>query len=330
MTASQQSTTPTALSGASRVPTWVIGSGGLLGQAVVRRLHATRTPLLTTLIPWSTTDDATAALDGGMAQLRHVAGDGPWRIAWCAGAGVTGTPPKVLDQEVATFERFLDNNADVADGSSLFLASSAGAVYAGAHPAPFTELHQPRSISAYGDAKLATESTAIDWAARTGARVVIGRISNLYGPGQNLAKPQGLISHICRAQLAAQPISVYVSLDTVRDYLYVDDAAGLILDGLDRIATAPAGVAVVKILASQQGVTVGALLAECRRLVKRSPRVVLGASPYARLQVRDLRMRSVVWPELDRRSLTPLPAGIHATLTDLLLRVQRGQRSDAP
>ena len=156
--------------------------------------------------------------------------------------------------------------------------------------------------------------------------MLVGRISNLYGPGQNLAKPQGLVSHICRAQLSGQPISVYVSLDTIRDYLFVDDAAALICDGLDRLGSEPAGTAVTKILASQRGVTVGALLAECRRLFKRAPRVVLGSSPFAKLQVRDLRMRSVVWPELDRRALTPLPVGIDATAADLLRGVQLGSR----
>ena len=115
---------------------------------------------------------------------------------------------------------------------------------------PFTELHEARSISAYGDAKLAAERAAAEFAARSGVNVLTGRISNLYGPGQNLAKPQGLVSHICRAQLSGQPISVYVSLDTVRDYLYVDDASGLICDALDRLADAPAGTAVTTLTLS--------------------------------------------------------------------------------
>jgi UDP-glucose 4-epimerase len=156
--------------------------------------------------------------------------------------------------------------------------------------------------------------------------VLIGRIANLYGPGQNLTKPQGLISHLCRSQLTGQPISVYVSLDTLRDYIYVDDAAALVIDGLDRLAVVQPADPVIKILASQQGVTIGALIAESRRLFKRAPRVVLGSSPFAKFQVRDLRLRSVVWPELDRRSLTPLGVGIKATAADLLRGVQLGHR----
>jgi UDP-glucose 4-epimerase len=266
-------------------------------------------------------------LRAAFEDLRIAADRGPWRIAWCAGAGVTGTSREELHQEVQTLRRFLDGipTSDVAPGSSLFLASSAGALYAGASDPPFTERHAVRSTSPYGDAKLASEVAVTEFAGRTGIGVLIGRISNLYGPGQNLAKAQGLVSHICRSHLTGQPISVYVSLDTIRDYLFVDDAAGMIGDGLDGLTAGKRGEVIVKILAAQQGVTIGAMLAECRRLFKRKPKVVLGSSPNAKYQVRDLRLRSVVWPELDRRALTPLGVGITATAGDLLRGVQRGE-----
>ncbi len=321
-------------------PTWVVGAGGLLGKAIVRELTRRRLPILTRSVPWADPEASRQGLSAGIDALLDAARGGPWRIAWCAGAGVTGTPATVLDLEVATFSAFLAELAarGVAPaGSALFLASSAGGVYAGAGQAPFTELDPASSISPYGTAKLAAEDAAREFATTSAAGVMIGRIANLYGPGQNLAKPQGLVSHICRSHISGQPISVYVSLDTVRDYLFVDDCAGMIADALDRLARlserSPADgrgaaprVAVTKILASHQGVTIGALLGECRRLFKRAPRVVLGTSPFARLQVRDLRLRSVVWPELDRRSLTPLGVGIQATSADMLRSVQLGQR----
>ncbi|HVV30099.1 MAG TPA: NAD(P)-dependent oxidoreductase, partial [Mycobacteriales bacterium] len=67
----------------------------------------------------------------------------PWSLIWVAGAGVIGTSERALKTEAEVFEGFLD---DVADGplqmaapSSFFFASSAGGVYAGGSPAPFTE-----------------------------------------------------------------------------------------------------------------------------------------------------------------------------------------------
>jgi UDP-glucose 4-epimerase len=45
---------------------------------------------------------------------------------------------------------------------------------------------------------------------------------------------------------------------------------------------------------------------------------MLGQSEAAALQAIDLRLRSVVWTHLDRRDLTPLPVGIHATMRSVL------------
>jgi UDP-glucose 4-epimerase len=81
---------------------------------------------------------------------------------------------------------------------------------------------------------------------------------------------------------------------------------------------------VTKILASQRAITIGAVLGEMRRIFKRPPRIVLGASGVAAMQAKDLSLRSRVWPEVDRRALTPLPAGISATAADLQRQLQAG------
>jgi UDP-glucose 4-epimerase len=58
-------------------------------------------------------------------------------------------------------------------------------------------------------------------------------------------------------------------------------------------------------------------VAELRRVSKRRAPIVLGTSPNARFQSRDLRFRSVVWPELDQLATTTLAAGIAATFDDV-------------
>jgi UDP-glucose 4-epimerase len=156
---------------------------------------------------------------------------------------------------------------------------------------------------------------------------LIGRVSNLYGPGQNLAKAQGLISVFAKAYLTAQPVSVYVSLDTLRDYLYVDDAARLVVTGMRRLAQPDVqpGDCVTKILASQRSDTIGSLIGACRTIFKRSPRVVLGASPFAKAQASDLRMQSVIWPELDQHPVTPLAVGLDSTVRDIQALLNSGR-----
>ncbi len=74
----------------------------------------------------------------------------------------------------------------------------------------------------------------------------------------------------------------------------------------------------------QAGTTIATILSEVRRIIKRPVRVVLASSPSARGQAPDLRMTSVVWPELDQRPTTTLSAGIRAVLTDILDKLCRG------
>jgi len=182
-------------------------------------------------------------------------------------------------------------------------------------------------LAPYGRAKLDGEALVVSWSRRTGMPSLIGRIANLYGPGQNLGKAQGLISQICRAHLTGQPLSIYVSLDTLRDYLFAPDCARLIVAGLarlrqDALSTQP--LVVTKILASQRAITIGAVLGEMRRIFKSPPHIVLGASAVSAMQARDLSLRSRVWPELDHVSLTPFPVGMAKTSADLLRRLQAG------
>jgi UDP-glucose 4-epimerase len=267
------------------------------------------------------------------AEFLRVAGDRAWSVAWCAGAGITGTSPEALRLELGALRSTLEALAAASRGrdGAFFFASSAGGVYAGVGAPPYDESSPVSPLAPYGQAKLDAEALVADWSRSSGIPSLIGRISNIYGPGQNLGKAQGLISQICRSHLTGQPLSIYVSLDTLRDYLFAPDCGSLIVAGLARLrqddgATRP-GV-VTKILASQRAITIGAVLGEMRRIFKSSPHIVLGASPSSSMQARDLSLRSRIWPELDRASLTPFPVGVAATSADLLRRLQAGAVGD--
>jgi UDP-glucose 4-epimerase len=313
-------------------PTWVIGAGGLLGKSVVRELQSRGLPVLTSRVPWGDPDAAVTALRDGAEKLRDLAAGGEWAIAWCAGAGVTGTSAAALESELSVFTRALASFEDsLCNGGgakgSFFLASSAGGVYAGSSQPPFTEFSPVRPLAPYGAAKLQAEAAATAFATRTGVRTLIGRVSNLYGPGQNLEKPQGLISVFAKAHLTGAPVSVFVSLDTLRDYLFVDDAGRLVADGLARLVQddVPEGRTVLKILASQRADTIGNLIGACRAIFKRRPLIILGASPFAKAQAHDLRVKSVVWPELDAHPVTPLAVGINFTVQEVQKIAMSGQ-----
>lgn len=319
--------------------TWVVGSGGLLGSHLVREHAARGLPMWSCgPIPWSSEDAPQVLHDHARAFVR-AAGAGPWQVLWSAGAGVTGASKESLDGELRVFEAALDglsasspspsasSVSSVPGQGAVFFASSAGGLYAGSVGAPFDETTPVNPLAPYGHAKLAAETRLQEWGAAAGVSVLCGRIANLYGPGQNLAKPQGLISQMLKAQLTAQPLSIYVSLDTLRDYIYTPDAAELVADAMDRLRTeqvaAGAPVAATKILASLRPVTIGEIIGEVRLISKRRPRIGLAASPVAAFQARNLSLRSVVWRELDHRPRTPLAVGIQRTAADLQLRWQR-------
>lgn len=316
--------------------TWVVGGGGLLGQHVVAGL-AGRAPLhRVSKIPWSSADEAGRVLAGAARALVETAGNRPWQVIWCAGAGVTGTSGDAFEREhsmfMATLEGLSTGRPSAGSaGGSVFLSSSAGGVYAGARPSPFDEFSPVAPLGDYGVAKLRAEATVSEWARGTGIPVVIGRIANLYGPGQNLSKAQGLISTLCAAHLDRRPAMIWVSLDTLRDYLFAPDCAAIVLDLMDRlrseVSTYPSSemLVVTKVIATQRAITIGAVIAELRRIFRRRPTIVLGASPTSSQQAKDLSLASHVWPELDRRTLTTLPAGVASTLADLQRRQQRGE-----
>ena len=265
------------------------------------------------------------------AWFGDLVGDGPWRVAWCAGAGVVGSSEAELAGETRAVAGFLEALAGwvTPERGAFFLASSAGGVHAGSRDDPVTERSAPAPMSPYGQAKLEQERLVTEWAAATGAAAAIGRLSNLYGPGQNLNKPQGLVSRLVWASLRDEPVLIYVSLDTIRDQLFAADAARRIGALLDRLVATPArgGHVVVKLLASGRSTTIGELIAELHRVRKRRPPVVFGVTATTRLQPSVLRFRSTVWPEIDRGPSATLAEGIAAVTRDQLRVLSQGPRS---
>lgn len=309
-------TTATAL-------TWVIGRGGLLGRSVesgfAQRGEVWRPP---EPVAWDEIGRGGGQIARLVSQFLAAAEGRAWSVVWCAGTGAPASTESALLIETRALHGTLEalETASAARGGAFFYASSAGGVYAGVDAPPYDEASLVRPISAYGRAKVAAEALVAEWGQRTGTPVLIGRIANLYGPDQNLLKSQGLISQVCRGYLLAKPVSIYVPLDTLRDYLFAPDCAGMVVDAVSRLHLESSNVRpalVTKVLATQRAITVGAVLGEIRRIVKSPARIVTADSGAAAVQVKDLSLRSHVWPELDRRALTPLPVGVAQVVAGL-------------
>ena len=313
-------------------PTWVLGARGLLGSHVVDSLRRRGATVLTVQVPWRDRQGTRAALADGVRRLEDAAAGGEWQLAWCAGAGVVATTAAAMDEELAAFSVLLDELAArpaLARAGALFVASSAGGVYAGSSSRPpFTEESATGALVPYGRTKLDMEHAVRRFADRTGAAVLIGRIANLYGPGQNLAKAQGLVSQLSRAHVTGVPVSIYVSLDTLRDYVYAADVGDLVAAGLGALRTQVEGRTdrvVVKVVATGSSLTIGHLIGESTRHHRARARVVVKAPQEGSGQIRDLRLRSVVWPQLDAHLRTPMLVGMARTAADVAVQLRTGR-----
>jgi UDP-glucose 4-epimerase len=291
---------------------WIIGRG-LLGSAIDR---ARSDSAFHVRVDWSDSSGALASLTAGLEEfLRQAETDGgPWEIYWSAGRGVTSTPRAVVMGEAELYRRFLDTVAARTENRTqgvFFLGSSVGGAYAGSSRPPYSEDTVPVAISPYGEAKLHMENSLRSFAHGTEHRGFIARVTNLYGPGQDLGKGQGLISVIVDGYVTGRPVKVYVSLDTLRDYIYVDDCARVISAAMTRARKESPGSVVTKIVGSMTALSIGAILGEISRLRRKPVPLILGQG-NAQGQALDLRVRSNVWPDLDGLVSTTLPAGLGA------------------
>jgi len=312
---------------------WIIGQGGLLGSAI---LHTARSnPNLTVFkadpIPWANNELVGNEFSRLAKRFAAEAGTSPWAIIWAAGHATVASSEADTSMELDSLGSLCDairQNTPSGRGA-FFLSSSAGGVYAGSQDPPFTLETDPVPLSAYGRLKLAQEELARDELGEV-CPVLIGRISNLYGPGQDLAKLQGLISALAQAAVTRKPINMFVSLDTIRDYIYADDAANQILLLMQSEVTAHhhqeahcgSGTYIV---ASGQPVSLGYLVNLVHDIARVKVPIALGTHGSASAQSRDLRLTPSAIPGSDRLSPMSLSAGAKNVYLDVLRRVQEAR-----
>ncbi len=293
--------------------TWVIGSGGLLGSAINNTLTGS---FPATTIRWGNQEDSATDLEANLAHFsQQLNSDQPWRIIWAAGHATVSSSQEVCEAELKVFDQFTQKaQLTLTSPGKFFLASSAGGVYAGSHDPPFTARSVPLPTSAYGNLKLNKERALVtNFANRSDITTVIGRISNLYGPGQNLGKLQGLISHLILAALTKKTMNVFVPLDTIRDFVFVNDAAHVI-NTLTTMASPPE----IAVIASGEPKSLATVISQVQGVLRIKIPIAYGEHASSSGQVADLRMI----PTIPYAQLTPFPAGVKTMQLDLAQRLQ--------
>ena len=302
--------------------TLVIGGGGLIGtslrKALFKEFAHKHKPFK---IGWNRPDQAVADLRQLIENFLDESDKEPWIVAWCAGRGGFSSTTSELEHELVYLSVVLDELANSKNNNGLFfLASSAGALYTKESSEVFTE-NSPISISNdYGRHKLAQENMVKKFSVDTKTKSIIGRLVSIYGPDQNLQKPQGLISQLCNNAIRKKPTEIYVPLGTTRNYLFSEDAANMIVQsirfGHESIAN-DESYSTVKIFCNHQSVSISTICKSLSVITNKrtliSTRLLDGVAKYPE----HFHIRSVTSPDLGAYCQTTLIAGMGRILRDV-------------
>ena len=104
----------------------------------------------------------------------------------------------------------------------MIFFSSGGTVYGNQEVQPITEDAVPVPINHYGNLKLCIENTMRTFNFQMKKNMLIARISNPYGPGQDYHKGVGFIDAAIKHTIAGETIEIWGDGNVVRDYIYID------------------------------------------------------------------------------------------------------------
>lgn len=176
-------------------------------------------------IPGAVSADALTALAGRIGL--------PATMINLAGGAAVGAsfedPLRDFDRAVTAAARQLDWIRRVSP-DTRFVVTSSAAVYGAGHALPIAEEGALCPVSPYGRHKRLVEELVHGWSADFGIRSVIVRPFSVYGVGLH----KQLVFEICgRLRSSPDLLSLWGSGDEVRDWLWIEDMARLLLWSAD-------------------------------------------------------------------------------------------------
>lgn len=137
-------------------------------------------------------------------------------------------PAYDVESNVVASVRWLSRLSETGVRRVLFV-SSGGTVYGLPQSDLIDESHPTDPISSYGITKLAIEKYVAMYAEAAGVGHVILRPSNVYGEGQRLHIGQGVIGVLADRALRGEPLEIWGTGESLRDYLYIEDFVDAVL-----------------------------------------------------------------------------------------------------
>lgn len=115
----------------------------------------------------------------------------------------------------------------------IVFVSSGGAVYGTTNEiGEVDELSVPRPVSPYGIGKLTIEHYLDYFKRKSGMEYTVFRLTNPYGPGQQLNHNQGVIPAFIDCFKKRQDVTIYGDGTMSRDYVFIRDAASMMVQSI--------------------------------------------------------------------------------------------------
>ncbi|WP_316375769.1 NAD-dependent epimerase/dehydratase family protein [Burkholderia anthina] len=214
----------------------VTGASGFIGRSLVERLrangHVVRCAMKRVVDRANDVEcPLGASIDTWLNAIDGV--DGVFHLAWSTVPRTANSAP--LDDvatnvmgTVALLEAMRRH-----PGVPLVFASSGGTVYGVPEADRVSESHPLRPLGVYGASKVAVEGYAMLYRRQFNVDARILRVSNPFGPGQNVEGQLGAASIFAWRALAGLDIQIWGDGSVVRDYLYIDDAVDAFVATMD-------------------------------------------------------------------------------------------------
>jgi UDP-glucose 4-epimerase len=129
-----------------------------------------------------------------------------------------------IEKEIETWKESIRLLEKMPKPPRIIFISSGGCVYSDSSY-PVSETSPAQGINNYGKLKLIQESIL----QTSKLSNTILRVSNVYGPNQPTGRGQGVIAEWAKSALSNKPLKVIGSLETLRDFVYLDDLNRAIL-----------------------------------------------------------------------------------------------------
>jgi len=117
-------------------------------------------------------------------------------------------------------------------GAKRILSASSAAVYGEPAELPLLETSSKAPANPYGASKLEAEGLLAGTLRDAGVDFASLRFSNVYGPRQNAEGEGGVVALFSAAIASGQAPKVYGDGSQTRDFIYVGDVVGAIIDAL--------------------------------------------------------------------------------------------------